>query len=255
VFYFVIAGKQLESEGWSAEAAAAATTALSADPSDQLQPLLQERCSKLERALQAAKSEAAAAGEAAAASTSEVQSLQGQLLQSQQLVRQLELDLLTLSSSSGGLAAAAAAGGGGSSYCCTNCGAAVVGGTAANAVVLPSHGSGLEGLGVAGASASGEDGGRTGMPNAAAAADGGGDASGAVLQAVTAQRDRFRARIVELEGGQAQLSAQVQQALARADAVTRDNVALVEKIRQVACGGGGGGGAERVQNAADACKG
>lgn len=100
---------------------------------------------------------------------------------------------------------------------------------------------------MAGAGAVVEDGGGVGTPNAAAAAAAaaaaGGDASGAVLQAVTAQRDRFRARIVELEGGQAQLSAEVQQALARADDVTRDNVALVEKIRCVVflCDAGGGG--------------
>jgi len=35
------AGKQLESEGWSDEAAAAAVAAVAADPVEQLQPLLQ----------------------------------------------------------------------------------------------------------------------------------------------------------------------------------------------------------------------
>lgn len=38
---YVSAGKQLESEGWGKEAAAAAVEAVKADPVEQIQPLLQ----------------------------------------------------------------------------------------------------------------------------------------------------------------------------------------------------------------------
>lgn len=164
--------------------------------------LVQERCTKLERALQAAKSAAAAAGESASASAAEVQALSQQLQQSQQLVRQLETDLLALSSS----AAAAEA-------------------------VVRSGSSGLQGLVPAGLDAAAG----VSSPSAAAAAagqeGGGGDGAAAVLQAVAAQRDRFKARIAELEGEQAGLSAQLQQAAATVQRVTQDNVALVEKLR------------------------
>lgn len=171
---------------------------------------LQERCTKLERALQAAKSAAAAAGESASTSAAEVQALTQQLQQSQQLVRQLESDLLALSSSSSSGAAEGA-----------GLGAAVRLG-----------GSGLQGFVPAGLDAAAG----VSSPSAAAAAGpgqegGGGDGAAAVLQAVAAQRDRFKARIAELEGEQAGLSAQLQQAAAQVQSVTQDNVALVEKLR------------------------
>lgn len=38
------AGKQLESEGWGEEAAAAAVAAVASDPLEQIQPLLQVTC-------------------------------------------------------------------------------------------------------------------------------------------------------------------------------------------------------------------
>jgi hypothetical protein len=49
-------------------------------------------------------------------------------------------------------------------------------------------------------------------------------------------RDRFRGRIGELESEQAGLTARLQAASAQVDVLTKDNVALVEKIRWV--GGG-----------------
>jgi hypothetical protein len=39
----LLTGKQLESEGWGQEAAAAAAAAVAADPVEQIQPLLQVR--------------------------------------------------------------------------------------------------------------------------------------------------------------------------------------------------------------------
>jgi homeobox protein cut-like len=176
--------------------------------------LPQERCTKLEHALYAAKSDAAAATQSASAAAEQVQALQAQLQQSQQLVKQLEADLLAFStSSSSGLETGtafltAAAGTGGAD--------------------MVSGRSGLEGL-VHNSTADQQEAGSPTAVNVAAAA--GTDAAAAVLQAVTAQRDRFRARMSELEAEQAGVAARLQQALAQVDAVTKDNVALVEKIR------------------------
>lgn len=145
-----------------------------------------------------------------------MQALQSQLQQSQQLVKQLETDLFVFSSSSSsgpGLGAApvnAAAGAGGGD--------------------LTSSRSGLQGL-VHSPADQQEAGSSTAVIAAAASAAAGADAAAAVLQAVTAQRDRFRARLSELEAEQAGVSARLQQAVAHVDAVTKDNVALVEKIR------------------------
>lgn len=178
----------------------------------------QERCTKLERALQAAKSETAASSQAAATSAAEVEALQQQLLQSQQLVKQLEADLVALSSRSSG----------------------AIGVLPGAALGLSMHGgvtdslTGLEDLALA-PSAAGVDAAAAAGCGSAAAAEGasasGGDA--AVLQAVTGQRDRFKARIGELEAEQAQMTTRLQQAAAQVDTVTKDNVALVEKIRWV----------------------
>lgn len=142
-----------------------------------------------------------------------MQALTQQLQQSQQLVRQLESDLLALSSS--GAAEGAGLG-----------------------VAVRLGSSGLQGLVPAGLDAAAG----VSSPSAAAAAgpgqegSGGGDGAAAVLQAVAAQRDRFKARIAELEGEQAGLSAQLQQAAAQVQSVTQDNVALVEKLRCAGCG-------------------
>jgi homeobox protein cut-like len=176
---------------------------------------LQERCAKLERALQAAKSEAAAVSESASAAASDTQALQQQLQQSQQLVKQLETDLLALSSShnnstSGSGAKALAAAGG------------------LEGIVAPGgHESGMGSPSASNAAAAAAAAAGTG----AGGSPGDGEASAAVLQAVSAQRDRFKARMTELEGEQAQLTTRLQQAAAQVATVTRDNVGLVEKIR------------------------
>lgn len=180
--------------------------------------LLQERCTKLEHALYAAKSDAAAANHSASRAAEQVQALQSQLQLSQQLVKQLEADLLAVSSnSSGGLATGSAS---------VHAAAGADGGDQI------SSRSGLEGL-----MHSTADQQEAGSPTAAnvAAAAAGTDAAAAVLQVVTAQRDRFRARLLELEAEQAGVAARLQQVLGQVDAVTKDNVALVEKIRWVRC--------------------
>lgn len=278
--------QQLESEGWGSEAAAAAVTALAADPMEQIQPLLQvclcvcwfhclfvvlmvpsntagpasipeacltcctsgkpqsccaltlflplfiypfnqqtnkpnqERCTKLERALQAAKSQAAAATEAASTAAVETQTLQASLKSSQQLVQQLESDLLAVSCSNSN----SHSGSSHNSKAVADVAGleALVGGAGPGAPTTINDGAGSAGVGSS-----------DGTTSAAAAAAGVGGGDAAVLAAVTAQRDRFRGRIGELESQQAGLTAQLQAATAQVDGLTRDNVALVEKIRWV----------------------
>jgi hypothetical protein len=170
-------------------------------------PTAQERCTKLERALHAARSEAAAAAQTAAAADSRANALQQELAASVELVQQLEADLVALSTGSSS----------------SNVGRAAAG-------ALRAGSSGVDGLLAAdgaGADADAAAGGAT------AAGDSGSADSGAaaVLAAVTAQRDRFKARLAQVEEEGAAHAQQLQAAAARVEAVTQDNVALVEKLR------------------------
>jgi homeobox protein cut-like len=178
---------------------------------------LQERCAKLEQALQAARSEAAAASQRASAAASETQALQQQLQHSQQLVKQLETDLLALSSGSHNNSSSSGSGAKALGAACGLDGIVAPDGTEFAVGPSASKAAAAAAAVVAGAGGSAGD----------------GEASAAVLQAVAAQRDRFKARMTELEGEQALLTTRLQQAAAQVEAVTKDNVALVEKIRWV----------------------
>ena len=138
---------------------------------------------------------------------------------------QLEADLLAFSSNSSshavGLAGAVAIGGGAGDHRDSL--------TGLEGLTLDGPGSGSDAAAAAAAGGSAAGAGAASGVFKAAAAATAGDA--AVLQAVTAQRDRFKARIAELEAEQSGLNVRLQQATAQVDAVTKDNVALVEKIR------------------------
>ncbi|KAF8071287.1 CHX17 [Scenedesmus sp. PABB004] len=208
----------------------------------------QERCRKLEVAASASKAEAAAASAAVRAAEEAAGELQAQLEASQQLVLQLEADVLAMSAGAAAAGQGAAAGRPGAQQEPPGAAASSAAGGAAGSLGGALEPQGLDAelhrlvsLGGAGS--------EPGTAAAAAGADAERPAADALLAAVTAQRDRFRARLGQLEGEAGGLQAELKAARDRAAALERDNVALVEKLRfterykqQGGAGGGAGGG-------------
>jgi hypothetical protein len=235
-------GQQFEQEGLASSDAKAAVDALCADPGG-LHSALQARVARLTDALTGAGRRAdelcserdGAAARAAAA--------EQQLAEARAAMRQLEADLASalatgtangealLNAASARLPLAAAAG--------------------SLPAPLASGASNMPPLAVAAAAAvANVASGGAGAATAAAVAPAdseGGEAAG-LLAVVARQRDRLAARAADLEEEVAALKARQGALGARADSLSADNVALVEKIRflqarQVAGGGSGAAGA------------
>ena len=218
-------GKQLEQEGWQASAAQAAVSALASDPS-QLQSQLQERVLKLSDALGAAGREAEAARVERDAAMQQVEALRAELTAAHSLVQQLEGDLALAAacSSAGGWAGGGERGG-------------IVGDDDGGPSKFSGPASAAELAAVFADSAT------------ATSSEGGPGAvdAGNLLPVVVRQRDRFAARVAELEESCGQQQARATELQGSLDKLTADNVELVKQIRylkhrQLASAAGGAGG-------------
>lgn len=157
----------------------------------------------------------------------QLQQAQQQLAEARQLNQQLEADVLALTSSSGAAGAAA-----GTAQQQLPQQLAVSGSSSA---VRPGEPLGTPGRlgddGLARLVSVPSDGAAAAVAAAGPAGNSGAEPSGALLAAVTAQRERYRSRLAQLEGELAAGAAALAAAQADGAALRRDNVALVEKVR------------------------
>ena len=164
-----------------------------------LEAALLAKAKHLEHQLTMSKLELSDVRGEAEAATAKVADLQAELEEQKALVAKLEEDLVTADQAGGGLAAENTA--------------------RTSSEALPD-----------GASGGGGEAGGSG-------ADGGGDQ--AMLLVLTAQRDRFRNRVRDLEEGVSMLTQDLQRVRNEAQAVRADNLALVERLKFVQVGLGG----------------
>ncbi|GBF99531.1 hypothetical protein Rsub_11965 [Raphidocelis subcapitata] len=228
-------GQQLEQEGLAPADAKAAVDALCADPAG-LHSALQARVARLADALTVAARDAdALRSERDAAAVRAVAAAQ-QLAEAQSAARQLEADLG---------AALAAGSGGGENLPHAGSAPPPLGATAGSfPAALESSGSNTPSLAAAAAAAVARA--EAGGAGGTARDEVGG---GGLLPVVARQRDRLAARVAELEEEVQAFKAREGALGARANSLSADNVALVEKLRFLQSRTGGGSGAGGVGRA------